>query len=124
MRFYLSRRNPHRRSRAGEEDQATHVCRALVAQRARGIEQRTHAVRLDGGADEASAPCRRGGGSLLRLEELLLGVGGLGLAIGLAEDGAEDRERGGVREDSADGDGGGLDGREVCGMRVSVQVCA
>ena len=103
----------HRRSRASHEHQSAQVRRTLVAQRARGIEQRTDTVRLDGRADERSAPGGAGVGGLLGLEELLLGVGGLGLAVGLAEDGAEDGERGGVVEDGADRDGGGLDGREV-----------
>ena len=111
----------HRRSRRSKEDQATEVRGALVAERAGGIDERTHAVRLDGGADEGSAPCGAGGGGLLGLEELLLGVGGLGLAVCVAEERAEDGEGCGVVEDGADGDGRGLDGREVCVMaRVSL----
>ena len=35
--------------------------------------------------------------------------------IGVAEDGSKDGERGGVGEDRAEGDGGGLDRWEVCG---------
>lgn len=47
------------------------------------------------------------------MQELLLGVGGLGAVVGVAEDGAEDGEGGGVVEDRAQGDGGGLDWWEV-----------
>ena len=35
--------------------------------------------------------------------------------VGVAEDGAEDGEGGGVVEDRAEGDGGGLDGGEIWG---------
>jgi hypothetical protein len=95
----------YRWSRAGEEDQATQVCGALVAEGAGGIDERTHTVRLDGGASEGGTPCSGGRCSLLRLEELLLRVGGLGLAVSLAEDGAKDGEGGGVVEDGAERDG-------------------
>lgn len=40
--------------------------------------------------------------------------------VGVAEDGAEDRERGGVVEDRAEGDGGGLDGGKIWGRGVSL----
>ncbi len=103
----------HRWSRAGEEDQATEVCSALVAERAGGVDERTHTVRLDGGADEGCAPCGGSGGSLLRLEELFLGVGGLGLTVGLAEERAEDGEGCRVVEDGAERNGGWLDRGEV-----------
>lgn len=98
---------------AGEEDQATKVCCTLVAKGAGGIDERTHTVRLDGRADERSAPCGGGRCSLLRLEELLLRVGGLGLAVCLSEDWAEDGERGRVIEDGAERDGRRLDRGQV-----------
>jgi len=47
---------------------------------------------LKGRANEGGTPGSGGTGSLLGLEELLLGVGRLGLAVGLAEDWAEDSE--------------------------------
>ena len=103
----------YRRSRASEEDQSTEVRSALVAERAGGIDQCTDAVGLDGRSDEGSAPRSAGGGGLLGLEEFLLGVGGLGLAVGFAEERAQDREGGGVGEDCAERDRGRLDGREV-----------
>ena len=42
----------------------------------------------------------------------------MGAVVGVTEDGTEDCEGGGVVEDGAEGDGGWLDGREVCGGRV------
>lgn len=74
---------------------------------------------MDGATDERGAPGSSGRGSLLRLDELLLGVGSLGTVVGVAEDGAEDCKRGGVVEDGAEGDGGELDGGEVCEREVS-----
>lgn len=72
-------------------------------------------------------------GSLLGLDELLAGVGALSTLVGLAEQRDQDLEmisvsrlhgKGGVRmltcclnslvEDGSQGDGRGLDGREVC----------
>ena len=100
----------HRWSRAGEQNQRAEVGGALVAKRAGGIEERADAVGLDGGADERGAPCSASRCSLLGLEELLAGVGLLGAAVGVAEDRAEDGERGGVVEDGAERDGRWLDG--------------
>ena len=101
------------RSGGGEEDQRSEVGGALVGESASGVDEGADTVGLDGGADEGSTPGSGGGGSLLGLEELLLGVGGLGLAVGVAEDGAEDGEGDGVVVDGAEGDSGGLNGREV-----------
>jgi hypothetical protein len=42
----------------------------------------------------------------------------LGAVVGVAEDGAEDGEGGGVVEDCAEGDGGWLDWWEVCWGKV------
>ena len=95
----------YRWSRASKEDQATQVRRALVAERAGGIDERADAIGLDGRADERCAPRGARRSSLPRLEEFFLGVGGLGLAVGLAEDGAQDGEGGGVVEDGAERDG-------------------
>lgn len=101
------------RSGAGEEDQGTEVGSTLVGESASGVDERTDTVGLDGRADEGSAPGSGGGGSLLGLEELLLGVGGLGLTVGVAEDGAENGKGDGVVVDRAEGDGGGLNGGKV-----------
>ena len=102
------------RSRAGEEDQAAEVGGALVGESASGVDEGTDTVGLDGRADEGGTPGSGGGGSLLRLEELLLGVGGLSLAVGVAEDRAEDSEGDGVVVDGAERDGRWLDRRKVC----------
>ena len=101
----MTLRSTYRWSRAGKEDQAAEVRGALVAQRASGIDERTNTISLDSRSDERCTPrdARRGG--LLRLEEFFLGVGGLGLAVGLAENGAQDGEGGGVVEDGAERDG-------------------
>ena len=108
------------RSGGGEEDQRSEVGGALVGESASGVDEGTDTVGLDGGADEGSTPGSGGGGGLLGLEELLLGVGGLGLAVGVAEDGAEDGKGDGVVVDGAEGDSGGLNGREVCRSEVLV----
>jgi hypothetical protein len=101
------------RSRAGEEDQAAEVGGALVGESASGVDEGTNTVRLDGRADKGSAPGGGGRGGLLGLEELLLGVGGLGLTVGVAEDGAENSKGDGVVVDGAEGDSRGLNRREV-----------
>lgn len=101
------------RSRAGEEDQGAEVSGALVGESASGVDEGTNTVGLNGRADEGSTPGGGGGGSLLGLEELLLGVGGLGLAVGVTEDGAKNGKGDGVVVDRAEGDGRGLDGGKV-----------
>ena len=103
----------YRWCRASEEHKSAHICSSLVAQCTGSINQRTHAVRLDGRADERCAPCCTGGSGLLRLEELFLRVGGLGLTVCLAEEWSEDGERRGVAEDCAEGNSGGLNRWEV-----------
>lgn len=101
-------------SRAGEEDQRAEVSSALVAESAGGVDEGTNTVRLHGGADEGSAPGSGSGSGLLALEELLLGVGGLGLAVGLTEDWAEDSQGDGVVVDGAERDSGRLNRGKVC----------
>jgi hypothetical protein len=110
------------RSRAGEEDQAAEVGGALVGESASGVDEGTNTVGLDGGADEGSAPGSGGGGSLLGLEELLLGVGGLGLTVGVTKDGAKHGKGDGVVVDGAEGDRRGLNGREVWKKCMSVVI--
>jgi len=100
-------------SRGSEEDQATKIGSTLVAKRASCVDQGTDTVGLDGRANERGTPCGCGGGGLLGLEELLLGVGGLSLAVGLAENWAEDREGDGVGVEGAERDGRWLDWGKV-----------
>lgn len=100
-------------SRRRRKDESAQIRRALVAQRARGIEQRTYAVALQGRAHKGRAPGDGRATGLARADKLLLGVGGLGAVVGLAEDGREDDEVDAVVEEGAEGDGRGLDGREV-----------
>jgi len=102
------------RSRAGEEDQGAEVSSALVAEGASGVDESTNTVRLHSGADEGGTPGSGGGGGLLALEELLLGVRGLRLAVGVAENWAEDGEGDGVVVDGAERDGGRLNRGKVC----------
>ena len=102
-------------SRAGHKDQTPQIRRTLVAERSGRVDQGADTVRLNRAADERRAPSGCGGGSLLRLEELLLGVSGLGPVVGVAKERGHDGERGGVVEDGAEGNGAGLDGWEVCG---------
>lgn len=98
----------------GHEDQAAQVGGTLVAERTGSVDQGTDTIGLDGAADKGAAPGGGGRGGLLRLEEFLLGVGGLSAVVGVTEQRAENGERGGVVEESAEGDGRGLDGWEVC----------
>lgn len=92
-------------SRRRSENQGTEVCGALVGQGTSGLEQSSDTVGLKGRAGQGSSPGGASRGSLLGLEELLSRVGGLGLAVSLAKDWAEDGERGDVVEDSAERDG-------------------
>ena len=100
-------------SRASREDQGTEIAGTGISQGASSVHESADAIGLDGGAHEGRAPGGGSTGSLLGLEEFLLGVGGLGAVVGLTEDGGKDGERGGVVEDGADGDSRWLDGREI-----------
>lgn len=106
--------NTYTGSRASEEDQAAQVPGARVTERAGGVLQRSDTICLDGAADQRRAPGGGGTGGLLGLDELLLGVGGLGAVVGVAEEGGEDGEGGRLGEDGTDGNGRGLDRREIC----------
>ena len=96
-----SGKKTYRRSGASHEDQTAKVGGTLVAQRAGGVDESTDAVGLDGGADEGRSPRGGGTGGFLGPDELLLGVGGLGAVVRIAEDGGQDGERGRVCEDGA-----------------------
>jgi hypothetical protein len=109
----ISNRQTYGRSGRGSEDQATEVGSALVGEGTGGVKKSTNTVGLEGRAGKGSTPGSGGRSSLLGLEELLLGVGSLGLTVGVTEDGAEDGEGGEVVEGSADGDGRRLDGGKV-----------
>lgn len=97
----------------GGKDETAQVGSALVAQGAGGVDEGAHTVGLERRADEGGAPGDGGGGSLLGLDELLLGVGELGAVVGLAEERRQDRELDAVVEEGAQGDGRGLDGGKV-----------
>lgn len=100
-------------SRAGEEDQRSEVCGALVAQGAGGVDQSSDTVGLDGTADEGASPCGGGTGSLLGLDKLLFRVGGLGAVIGVAEDRGQNAQGSCVGEERTQGNSRGLNGRKV-----------
>lgn len=106
-------RKTYARSRCRRKDQSAQIRRALVAQGARGIEQCAHTIALQGRAHERRAPGEGCTAGLARADKLLLGVGGLCAVVGLAEDGSEDNEVDAVVEEGAEGDGRGLDRREV-----------
>lgn len=118
----ISNRQTYGRSGRGSEDQATEVGSTLVGESASGVEESTNTVGLEGRAGKGSTPGSGSRGSLLGLEELLLGVGSLSLTVGVTEDGAEDGEGGEVVESSADSDGRRLNGREVCRSEELVTV--
>lgn len=105
------KRTTYRRSRAGHEDQRSEVGSTLVAEGSGGVDQSTNTVGLDGRADEGGSPSSSSGGSLLGLDELLLGVSSLGAVVGVTENGTEDSQGSGVVEDRAERDGRGLNGR-------------
>lgn len=103
----------YRGSGAGKEDECSEVSGALVGQSAGGVDQSTNTVSLNSGSDERGAPGKASRGGLARLEKLLLGVGGLGLAVGVTEQGGQDGEGSDVVEDGAEGDGRRLDRGQV-----------
>lgn len=106
-------RDAYSRGRGGQEDEAAKVGGALVAEGARGVEQRADAVGLHGRADERGAVRDGGRRRLPALEELLLRVGRLGAAVCLAKERRQNGELSGVAKNGADGDGRGAHGREV-----------
>jgi len=100
-------------SGGGEEDQGAEVSSTLVGESSGSVDQSTDTVGLDTRAEDGATPRCGGGSGLLAVEVLLLGVGLLCAAVCVTEDGAEDSEGDGVVEGRAEGDGRGLDGREV-----------
>lgn len=113
-----SRGTTYGRSRRGEEDQSTEVSSTLVGESASGIDEGTDTVGLDGRAGDGATPGGGGTGSLLRLEELLGGVGALSAAVGITEERAKDGERDGVGVGGTDGNGRRLDRGKVCMKRM------
>jgi len=111
--LHCSQLKTYRRSSRSEEDESTEVRSTLLGHCASSVDKSTDTVGLDGRAGDGATPCGSSGGSLLGLEELLLGVGGLGAVVGLAKEGAHHGEREGMAVGGADGDGRGLDGRKV-----------
>ena len=94
------------RSSGSEEDQRAEVSSTLVGESAGSVDESTNTVRLNGRADDGATPRSGGGGSLL-------GVGLLCAAVGVTKNGAENGKGDSVVEGRAEGDGRGLDGREV-----------
>jgi hypothetical protein len=75
---------------------------------------------LQSTSSNGSSPGGSSSGSLLGLEELLLGVGSLGAVVGITKDGSKDSEADNVVEDSAEGNSRWLDGWEV--YRISIEI--
>jgi len=84
------------------------------------VEDGGDGVGLDTGADESGAVEGSGGGSLLALDELFLGVGLLGAAVGVSEERGEDGEVRSVVEHCAEDNGGGPDERKGRVLIVAV----
>jgi hypothetical protein len=103
----------YRRSSSSHEDQRAEVSSTLVGKSTSSVDQSTDTVCLDSRADNGATP--RGGSScgLLAVEVLLLGVGLLCAAVGIAEDGSKNGQGDGVVEGRAESNGRGLDGRKV-----------
>lgn len=99
---------------ARQEDKSTKIGSALVAQGTGGDHESTNTVGLSNATDNGGTPCCGGTGGLLGLDELFLGVGGLGTMVGVSEERAKDGERCGVGEDGTGSDGRGLHGWEIC----------
>lgn len=102
-------------SRGSGKDQGAEISRPLIAESSCSVDEGTDPVRLEGRADERRAPRNGGAGGLLRLEELLLRVGGFGPLVGRAEERRHDGEFGGMVEDGAEGDSRWLDSGEIYG---------
>jgi len=100
-----------------EEDQGAEVGSTLVGESTGSVDEGADTVGLDGRTDNGATPRGSSGGGLLRVEELLLGVGLLRPAVGVSEDGAQDCERDGVVEGCAESNCRGLDGGEVVERR-------
>ncbi len=100
----------YRRSSRSHEDERAEVSSALHGESTGRHDEGADAIRLHTRADERGAPCGGRGGGLLGLEELLLGAGGLGLPVRLAEQRLQHGERRDLVEDGAERDGRRLDG--------------
>lgn len=100
-------------SRASEEDQCSEISSTLIAQGTGSINQSSNTVSLNGTANERATPSSGSTGSLLRLDEFLLGVGGLGAVVGVTEDWGQNTQGGSVGEKCSQGNGRGLNGGEV-----------
>lgn len=107
------RNETYTRSRTGKKDQTPQIRSALVGQRAGRVNQRADTVRLQGAPDRRASPSGDCARRLLGLDEFLLRVGGLRAVVDIPEDGGQDSERGSVSEHGAQGDGRGLDSRQV-----------
>lgn len=101
------------RGRSGSKDESSKVSSTLVAESSSSIDESADTVALQSRANKGSAPGDGSTAGLAGADELLLGVGGLGALVGLAEDGREHNELNAVVEEETQGNGRGLDGGEV-----------
>lgn len=109
------------RGRSSSKDETTKVSSSLVAQGASSVDESTDTVALESGTDKRGAPGNGSAAGLLGLDKLLGGAGLLGALVGLAKERAHDGDFDAVVEGGAQGNGRGLNGREVyiAGKRVS-----
>ena len=96
-----------------EEDQTTKVGSTLIAQSTSSIDESGNTISLNTGTDDGRTPAGSSSGGLLRLEELLLAVGGLGAVIGVTKERSKHGGTGDLVEDDAEGNRGWLHGRKV-----------
>ena len=68
---------------------------------------------MDGATDKGRTPGSGGAGGLLGLEELFLGIGGLGTVVCITEDRAKDGKRDRVGVESTKSNSARLDRRQV-----------
>lgn len=88
----------------GGKDKTAKIRRTLVAQDIGVVQDGSDCIRLDTGADDASAVERSGGGSLTATQKLFLAVGLLRLVVRLAKERRHDGQLRHVREHSAERD--------------------
>jgi hypothetical protein len=103
----------YRWSRGSEEDQGTKVSSSLVGEGTGSVDKSTNTVRLNSRTNKRSSPSGGSRGSLLGLDELLLGVRSLSTVVDVTEDWAEDGKGCSVVEDGTKGNGRWLNRWEV-----------
>ena len=96
-----SREKTYAWSSTSHKDQSTKVRGTFSRHGTIDSQKSSDTISLEGGPSQRRAPSGSGTGGLTRLEEFLLGVGGLGFLVGVAEDGGQDCQAGAVGEDGA-----------------------